>query len=109
VRLISDLRESPAGKNLLLVEDIVDSGYTLAYLQQNLRTRNPASLRTCVLLDKEAARKTAVQVDYRAFAIPDDFVVGYGLDYCEEYRGLPYIGVLRPEIIRKRSAAEPPR
>jgi len=102
VRLLTDLRDSPAGKDLLLVEDIVDSGYTLAYLQKNLSTRQPASLKTCVLLDKVAARKIPVKIDYRAFAIPDEFVVGYGLDYREEYRGLPYIGVLRPEIIRKK-------
>ncbi|MHB9154975.1 MAG: hypoxanthine phosphoribosyltransferase [Endomicrobiales bacterium] len=94
VQLLNDLRENPVGKHLLLVEDIVDSGYTLAYLRRNLLTRKCASLRTCVLLDKEESRKTPVPVEYRGFAIPDAFVVGYGLDYQEEYRGLPYIAVL---------------
>lgn len=101
VRLVSDLRESPVGKDLLLVEDIVDSGRTLAYLLRNLRTRQPASLKTCVLLDKPAARTIPVTVDYRAFSIPDEFVVGYGLDYSERYRGLPYIGVLKPEVVKQ--------
>jgi hypoxanthine phosphoribosyltransferase len=103
VRLVSDLREDPAGKDVLLVEDIADSGYTLAYLQKNLRARQPASLKTCVLLDKKSARKVSVKIDYRAFIIPDEFVVGYGLDYQEQYRGLPFIGVLNPEIIGKNA------
>ena len=95
VRLVSDLRENPAGKHLLLVEDIVDSGRTLQYLKANLLTRKPASVRTCVLLDKQSSRKTPVTVDYRGFKIPDAYVVGYGLDHNEEFRGLPYIGVLK--------------
>jgi hypoxanthine phosphoribosyltransferase len=95
VRLITDLRKDPVGKHLLLVEDIVDTGTTLAYLQQNLLTRQPASVRTCVLLDKYSARKVPVDIHYRGFVIPDRFVVGYGLDHNEAYRGLPYIGVMR--------------
>ena len=99
VRILTDLRESPVGKNLLLVEDIVDSGFTLDYLRKNLLTRKPASVRTCVLLDKTDARKRPVEVDYRGFVIPEKFVVGYGLDYEEKYRGLPYIGVLNHDSI----------
>ena len=95
VRFVSDLRESPEGKNILLVEDIIDSGATLSCLKKNLADRKAASVRTCVLLDKATARKTRVKVDYRGFIIPDEFVVGYGLDFNEEYRGLPYIGILK--------------
>jgi hypoxanthine phosphoribosyltransferase len=96
VRLVTDLREDPVGKNLLLVEDIVDSGYTLDYLRRNLLTRRPATVKICALLDKEAARRVPVHVDYKGFSIPNEFVVGYGLDHNEEYRGLPYIAVLNP-------------
>jgi hypoxanthine phosphoribosyltransferase len=94
VRLITDLRENPVGKDLLIVEDIVDTGSTLAYLRSNFLTRSPASVRVCALLDKADARKVPVDVEYRGFTIPDEFVVGYGLDYREQYRGLPYIGIL---------------
>lgn len=101
VKLVMDLQKDPAGKHVLLVEDIVDSGATLAFLQELLSARRPASLRTCVLLDKTAARKVPVTIDYRGFTIPDKFIVGYGLDYRERYRGLPYIGVLRKEHYSK--------
>lgn len=97
VRILADLRESPAGKHILLVEDIADSGATLDYLRKNLLDRGAASVRICVLLDKKTARKVPVKIDYRGFVVPDTFVVGYGLDHRERYRGLPYIGVLPPE------------
>lgn len=94
VKLISDINENPAGKNLLIVEDIVDTGFTLSYLQKKLLAMKPSSLKTCVLLDKYSSRKVPVQIDYRGFMIPDQFVAGYGLDYLENYRGLPYIGII---------------
>lgn len=102
VRLVMDLRESPVGKNLLIVEDIIDTGYTMDYLLKNLSTRQPKSLKVCTLLDKPAARKVFIPIDYRGFTIPNEFVVGYGMDYLEKYRNLPYIGVLNPEIYRER-------
>ncbi len=101
VRMIMDLRESPVGKNILIVEDIVDTGYTLDYLLRNLRTRSLGSLKVCVLLDKKETRKVHVPVDYCGFEVPNEFLVGYGLDYLEKYRNLPYVGVLKPEIYRK--------
>ncbi len=106
VRLIMDLRESPVGKNILIVEDIVDTGYTLDYLCRNLMTRGLASLAVCVLLDKKAARKKEVKVDYRGFEVPNEFLVGYGLDYKEFYRNLPFVGVLKPEIYKKKTEAK---
>lgn len=93
VRLITDLRTDIAGKHVLVVEDIVDTGDTLAYLMRLLELRGPASLKCCVLLDKAACRKTDVRIDYLGFEIPDVWVVGYGLDDRERHRGLPYIGV----------------
>jgi hypoxanthine phosphoribosyltransferase len=98
IRFLADLKESPRGKNILLVEDIIDSGCTLDYLKKNLLARKAASVRVCVLLDKKTARKTVVKVDYKGFTIPNKFVVGYGLDYNEQYRGLPYIGLLNKTI-----------
>ena len=95
---LHDLKSTVGGIAVLIVEDIVDTGLTLSYLQDLLRARRPASLRTCVLLDKSARRETAVKVDYCGFEIPDAFVVGYGLDYAEKYRNLPCIGVLKREI-----------
>lgn len=95
IKTLTDLREDPAGKNLLIVEDIVDSGYTLSFLLENLRARHPASIKSCVLLDKPEARRVQVSVDYTGFKIKNHFVVGYGLDYCESYRGLPYIGIIK--------------
>ena len=96
VRINKDLDSSIEGRNVLVVEDIVDSGHTLRYLVENLRSRNPASLRICALLDKDVPRKADVQVDHVGFRIPNQFVVGYGLDFGEHYRNLPYIGVLKP-------------
>ncbi len=97
-RVTLDLRENPAGKNVLLVEDIVDTGLTLAYLKNLLLSRRVKSLKTCALLDKPARRLAPVDLDYRGFTIPDEFVVGYGLDCAERYRNLPYIAVLRRTI-----------
>ena len=94
VRLAKDLDESIENKEVLIVEDIIDSGRTLSYLLQNLKTRNPKSLKLCTLLDKPDRRVCDVKVDYVGFEIPDEFVVGYGLDYAQKYRNLPYIGVV---------------
>ena len=94
VRLLKGLREQPSGKHLLLVEDIVDTGTTLAFVRQNLERRKAASVRVCALLDKPAARRTAVTIDYRGFTVANAFVVGYGLDYNQKYRGLPYIALM---------------
>jgi len=100
VRIIKDLDEDVTGKHLLLVEDIIDSGLTLKYLYDNLKSRNPASVRICTLLNKPSRRKVDVPVDYNGFTIPDDFVVGYGLDFAEKYRNLPFVGVLKPEAYK---------
>ena len=94
VRLAKDLDESIENKEVLIVEDIIDSGRTLAYLIEVLRQRKPASLRLCTLLDKPDRRVKDVHVDWTGFEIPDEFVVGYGLDYAQKYRNLPYIGVV---------------
>lgn len=94
VRINKDLDEPLEGKNVLVVEDIVDSGRTLSYLMENLGTRNPKSLRLCTLLDKPDRRVTDIRVDYTGFAIPDEFVVGYGLDYAQKYRNLPFVGIV---------------
>jgi len=91
VRLLKDLDHNPAGKHVLLVEDIVDEGLTLAYLVNNLRSRKVASLRACALLDKPFHRKSSVEVDYIGLEAPDEFLVGYGLDWQERFRNLPYI------------------
>ena len=94
VRIIKDLDTSIEGKNVLVVEDIIDTGRTLAYLLENLKHRNPKSLKLCALLDKPERRMSDVAVDYKGFEIPDEFVVGYGMDYDQKYRNLPYIGVV---------------
>lgn len=94
VKIVKDLDESLKDKDVIVVEDIVDSGRTLSYLLEMLRDRKPASLRLCTLLDKPERRVIDVNVDYTGFAIPDEFVVGYGLDYDQKYRNLPYIGVV---------------
>ncbi len=94
VRILKDLNSEVTGRDLIIVEDIVDSGLTLAYLQSLLRAREPASLRTCVLLDKFERRETDVVLDYVGFQIPNAFVIGYGLDYAGLYRQLPFVGVL---------------
>lgn len=93
VRLVMDMRESIEGKHVLIVEDIVDSGHTLHYLIGMLSTRGPASIRTCTLVQKTGAAQVDVDVDYIGFTIPNDWVVGYGLDYAEQDRTLPYIGI----------------
>lgn len=95
VRIVKDLDDSIQGKNVLVVEDIIDSGRTLSYLMELLMDRKPASLRLCTLLDKPDRRVVDVKVDHVCFAIPDEFVVGYGLDYDQHYRNLPYIGVVK--------------
>lgn len=95
VKIVKDLDDSLQGKDVIVVEDIVDSGRTLSYLLEMLRDRKPNSLRLCTLLDKPDRRVINVPVDYTAFRIPDEFVVGYGLDYDQKYRNLPYIGVVK--------------
>ena len=94
VRLVKDLDEPIEDKNVIVIEDIIDSGRTLKYLMENLEDRKPAVLRLCTLLDKPDRRVTDVSVDYCGFTIPDEFVVGYGLDYAQRYRNLPFVGVL---------------
>lgn len=94
VKLAKDLDETIEGKNVIVIEDIIDSGRTLHYLLDVLRKRNPKSMKLCTLLDKPERRVVDVKVDYTGFAIPDEFVVGYGLDYAQKYRNLPYIGVV---------------
>jgi hypoxanthine phosphoribosyltransferase len=96
VRILKDLDHEIEGRNVLLVEDIVDSGLTLAYLLKNLRTRRPASLEVCALLHKTAMQKVDVALKYVGFEIPPEFVVGYGLDYAERFRNLPYVATLKP-------------
>ena len=98
VRIVKDLDESIAGKNVLIVEDIIDSGRTLAYLIEILKQRNPESIHLCTLLDKPERRVLPFQANYVGFTIPDAFVVGYGLDFDQHYRQLPYIGVLKPSV-----------
>lgn len=108
VRILKDLNKSIAGRNVLIVEDIIDSGNTLNYLVRILQERQPASLRIVTLLDKPDRREVEIQVDWIGFSIPNDFVVGYGLDYNELYRNLPYIGVLKPHIYSDVRQERPP-
>ena len=98
VQITKDLSEDISGRHVIVVEDILDSGNTLSYLLKMLQNRNPASIRLCTLLDKPERRQKPVEVHYSGFTIPDAFVVGYGLDYAEKYRNLPYIGILKPEV-----------
>jgi hypoxanthine phosphoribosyltransferase len=98
VRIVLDLKEDISGRHVLIVEDIIDSGNTLDYMRRNLQSRSPASLKICTLLDKPSRREVDVPVDYIGFSIPDEFVVGYGLDFAEIYRNLPFIAVLKPEV-----------
>ena len=104
VRLLKDLSESVEGKNVIIVEDIVDNGLTLQYLQRLLGSRKPASLKTCVLLDKPYRRRVTVQMDYVGLTSPDTFIVGYGLDYQEKYRGLPYLASLHTWVFEPANA-----
>lgn len=101
VRILKDLDEDVAGKHVLVVEDIIDSGLTLNYLLDNLKSRKPASIKLCTLLNKPERRKVQVNIDYNGFDVPDYFVIGYGLDYAEKYRNLPFIGILKPEVYSK--------
>jgi hypoxanthine phosphoribosyltransferase len=101
VRMVMDLKTNIAGRHVLIVEDIVDSGYTLDYLVRNFSTRNPASLQSCVLLSKPERRQVQVDVDYLGFEIPDVWVVGYGLDYGDTYRTLPYIAELKARVYQR--------
>ena len=101
VNIVKDLSDSIEGKDVIVIEDILDSGNTLSYLFQLLKARNPASLKLCTLLDKPSRRTKPIEADYVGFTVPDEFVVGYGLDYDELYRNLPYIGVLKPQVYQK--------
>ena len=98
VKITKDLSESIEGRDIIVVEDILDSGNTLSYLFQLLQARHPASVRLCTLLDKPSRRTKPITADYTGFTVEDLFVVGYGLDYAEKYRNLPYIGVLKPAV-----------
>ena len=98
VKINKDLNQDIGGRHLILVEDILDSGVTLNYLKNYLMVRKPASISVATLMDKPARRKADIYADYSGFEVPDAFVVGYGLDYNERYRNLPYIGVLKPEV-----------
>jgi len=100
VRILLDLERSIEGRHVLIVEDIIDTGRTMDYITRNLRTRHPTSLRICTLLSKPSRREIDVPLDFVGFEVPDEFVVGYGLDFAEAYRNLPFIGVLKPEVVR---------
>lgn len=102
VRIVKDLDQSVEGRDVLIVEDIIDSGLTLSYLIDVLERRNAHSVKVVTLLDKPGRRTTEINADYTGFVIPDAFVVGYGLDYAEKYRNLPYIGILKPEVYAGR-------
>lgn len=101
VKIIKDLDKGIEGEHVLIVEDIVDSGLTLKYLKDLLATRKPASVRICTLLDKPARRKEDIEPDYIGFEVPDEFIIGYGIDYAERYRNLPFIGILKREVYEK--------
>ncbi|MBZ4646739.1 MAG: hypoxanthine phosphoribosyltransferase [Petroclostridium sp.] len=102
VRILKDLETDIEGKDILIVEDIIDSGLTLKYLKELLISRGPKSVKICTILNKPARRQAEVHVDYKGFDIPDEFVVGYGLDYAEKYRNLPFVGVLKSEVYMKK-------
>lgn len=101
VKIVKDLDTDLSGKDLLIVEDILDTGLTLSYLKNMLADRNPASIKIAALLDKPSRRKADIQADYVGYEVPDEFVVGYGLDYDEKYRNLPFVGILKPEVYSK--------
>lgn len=101
VKIVKDLDQDLSGKDILIVEDILDSGMTLSYLTKLLEDRNPSSVRIAALMDKPSRRQVELKADYIGFEVPDEFVVGYGLDYDEKYRNLPYVGILKPEIYTK--------
>ncbi|HEX7879431.1 MAG TPA: hypoxanthine phosphoribosyltransferase [Candidatus Eisenbacteria bacterium] len=100
VRLLKDLSVNIEGKDVLLVEDIIDTGLTINYLIENLTTRHPRSLAVCALLDKAEARKAPVPIRFTGFTVPNEFLVGYGLDYQQRYRNLPYVGILKPRVFQ---------
>jgi hypoxanthine phosphoribosyltransferase len=104
VRILKDLETSIEGRHVLVVEDIIDSGLTLNYIVEHLRNRGPASIKICALLSKPARRRVDVPIDYHGFEIPDKFVVGYGLDFRQRYRNLPFVGVLKPEMYKSETA-----
>lgn len=101
VKIVKDLDYSIEGKHVLIVEDIIDTGLTLKYLEENFKSRKPASLQICTLLDKPERRKADIKVKYVGYEIPDEFIVGYGIDYAEKYRNLPYVATLKPEVYQK--------
>ena len=101
VQITRDLQRDISGRNIIIVEDILDSGNTLAFLKNYLITKGAASITIATLLDKPARREKPITADYAGFEVPDEFVVGYGLDYCQQYRNMPYIGVLKPEVYTK--------
>lgn len=98
IRLLKDLDENIDSEHVLIVEDIIDSGLTLDYLVSNLQTRHPKSIKICTLLNKVERRKVDIHVDYIGFQVPDEFIVGYGIDYAEKYRNLPYVGILKRSV-----------
>ncbi|MEJ9211533.1 hypoxanthine phosphoribosyltransferase [Bacillus smithii] len=104
VKIVKDLDTSVEGRDILIVEDIIDSGLTLSYLVELFRYRKANSIKIVTLLDKPSGRKANIEADYVGFIVPDEFVVGYGLDYAEKYRNLPYIGVLKPEVYRNNES-----
>lgn len=108
VRLVKDLEIPLAGRHVLFVEDVIDTGLTLNYLLRNLRTREPASLDVCVLFNKPAHRLIEIPLKYKGFDLPDRFVAGYGLDYRERYRNLPFVGLLKPQVFRGDANAPAP-
>lgn len=101
IRMLKDVSVNIKGRHVVILEDIIDTGLTLRYVYQHLLDMEPASLKICTLLDKPDRRKTVIDADYTGFTIPNEFVVGYGLDYDEFYRNLPYIGILKPEVYSK--------
>ncbi len=104
VRILLDLASSIEGRNVVIVEDIVDTGHTLHYILRNFKTRNPASLRVATLLNKPSRREIDVPVDFVGFEVPNEFVMGYGLDYAQQYRNIPFVGVLKPEVYLESEA-----
>ena len=102
VKIVKDLDVPLAGKDILIVEDILDSGLTLSYIKELLESRGPRSIRIATLLDKPSRRKVDLQADYIGFSVPDEFVIGYGLDYDEKYRNLPFVGVLKPCVYENK-------
>ncbi len=101
VRILLDLASSIEGRNVVIVEDIVDTGHTLHYILRNLKTRHPASIRVATLLNKPSRREVDVPVDFVGFVVPNEFVMGYGLDYAEQYRNIPFVGVLKSEVYQE--------